>query len=143
MRPAIADRVEIEALRAEYTDAVMMKDYDRLASLFTDDAAVRMPHIGEEAIGREAIRSAVERLQGLCDVFVQTSHAGAVQLEKDGATGRAYVSELVQLRDGVSQLNYAVYHDRYARTPEGWKFSERVYEVRYLDATPLAGTAPG
>ena len=27
----VADRVEIEALRAEFTDAGMMRDYDRLA----------------------------------------------------------------------------------------------------------------
>ena len=46
------------------------------------------------------------------------------------------------MRDGTSMLNYAVYHDRYQRTPEGWKCSERVYEVRYLDTTPLAGSAP-
>jgi hypothetical protein len=58
---AIVDRVEIEALRGEYTDAVMMRDYDRFASLFT---------------------------------------------------------------------------------PDGWKFTERAYEVRYLDAAPLAGSAP-
>jgi len=31
---AIADRVQIEALRGEATDAVMMRDYDRVASLF-------------------------------------------------------------------------------------------------------------
>jgi hypothetical protein len=30
----IADRIEVEALRAELTDAVMMRDFDRLASLF-------------------------------------------------------------------------------------------------------------
>ena len=41
---AIADRVEIEALRGEFTDAVMMHDYDRLASLFTQDGTVRLPH---------------------------------------------------------------------------------------------------
>jgi hypothetical protein len=29
---AIADRVEIEALRGEFTDAVMMDDHDRLTS---------------------------------------------------------------------------------------------------------------
>jgi hypothetical protein len=34
-----------------------------------------------------------------------------------------------------------VYHDRYRRTPDGWKFTERVFEVRYLDTTPLAGSA--
>ena len=32
---AIADRVKIEALRGEFTDAVMMRDGDRLVSLFT------------------------------------------------------------------------------------------------------------
>jgi hypothetical protein len=31
---AMADRVEIEALRGEYTDAGMMRDDDRFASLF-------------------------------------------------------------------------------------------------------------
>ena len=40
---AIADRVEIEALRGEFTDAAMMRDYDRVASLFTPDGAVRIP----------------------------------------------------------------------------------------------------
>jgi hypothetical protein len=25
---------------------------------------------------------------------------------------------------------------------EGWKFSDRVYEVRYLDTTPLASWSP-
>jgi hypothetical protein len=39
-------------------------------------------------------------------------------------------------------MNYAIYHDRYQRTPGGWKFSERVYDVRYLDTTPLAGSVP-
>jgi hypothetical protein len=34
---AIADRFEIEALRGEFTDAGMMRAYDRLASLFTQD----------------------------------------------------------------------------------------------------------
>lgn len=139
---AIADRVEIEALRGEFTDAVMMRDYDRLASLFTEDGVVRIPDINAEAVSREAIRAAAERLQGLWDYFVQTTHPGMIQLAGDTAVGRAYMSELGHLRDGRSELNYAVYHDRYRRTPDGWKFTERVYEVRYLDTTPLAGAAP-
>ena len=55
---AIADRVEIEALRGEFTDAVMTHDYDRGASLFTHDGAVRIPAStsspsapSEEAVG--------------------------------------------------------------------------------------------
>jgi hypothetical protein len=37
----------------------------------------------------------------------------------------------------------AIYHDRYRRTQDGWKFTERVYEVRYHDTSPLAGSPAG
>lgn len=139
---AIADRVEIEALRGEFTDAILMRDYDRFASLFTQDGAWRMPHIKAEFVSREEIRAGIERMQGLWDYFVQTTHPGAIRLEGDTASGRAYISEFGHLRDGRSDLNYALYHDRYQRTPDGWKFAERVYEGRYLDTTPLPGSAP-
>ena len=138
----VVDHVEIEALRGEFTDAVMMRDYDRVASLFTQDGAVRMPHIATEAVSRKEIRTGVQRLQGLWEYFVQTTHSGTVQLEGDTASGRAYVSELGRMHDGSSHLNHAIYHDRYQRTPDGWKFTERVYEIRYIDTTPLAGVAP-
>lgn len=61
---AIADRVEIEALRGEFTDAILMRDYDRFASLFTQDGAWRMPHIKAEFVSREEIRAGIERMQG-------------------------------------------------------------------------------
>ena len=139
---AIADRVEIEALRGEFTDAVMLNDHDRLASLFTHDGAVRIPDANLEAAGREEIRAMGERREALADYFVQTTHPGAIRLDGDTASGRAYLCELIHLRDGSSHLNYAIYHDRYQRTPDGWKFTERVYEIRYLDTSPLAGAAP-
>ena len=59
---AIADRIEIEALRGEFADAVMMRDDDRVASLFTQDGAVRIPDINAEAVSREQARAGVERL---------------------------------------------------------------------------------
>jgi ketosteroid isomerase-like protein len=140
---AIADRVEIEALRGEFTDAVMMRDRARLASLFTPDGALRMPNIPAELIGRDEIRAGGERLQAQWEFFVQTTHPGTIELDGGTATGRAYIQELVRTRDGRQGLNFAVYHDRYLRTGDGWKFTERVYEVRYEDSSPLAGSAPG
>jgi ketosteroid isomerase-like protein len=109
---AIADRVEIEALRGEFTDAVMLNDHDRLASLFTHDGAVRIPDANLEAAGREEIRAMGERREALADYFVQTTHPGAIQLDGDTASGRAYLCELIHSREGNSHLNYAVYHDR-------------------------------
>jgi uncharacterized protein (TIGR02246 family) len=139
---AIADRVEIEALRGEYTDAATMRDYDRFASLFTSDGVMRWPHINREFVGRDAIRAAVEQGQAVWEFFVQTTNPGAIELHGDTAAGRAYIKEFGRLRDGSSHLNYAIYHDLYQRTQEGWKFAERVYEVRYVDTTPLTGEAP-
>ena len=139
---AIADRVEIDALRGEYTDAVMMRDYDRVASLFTPDGALRMPHVPADLEGRDEIRAWGGRVPALVDYLVQTTHPGWIRLDGDTASGRAYIQELIHLRDGSSHLNYAIYHDRYQRTDDGWRFSERVYEIRYLDTTPLEGSAP-
>lgn len=139
---AVVDRVEIEALRGEFTDAGTMRDYDRFAALFTEDGAWRIPHAGAEFVGRAQIRVGIERGQGLREFFVQTVHPGTIRLDGDTATGRAYVAEFGRLHDGRSQSNHSIYHDRYRRTPDGWRFVERRYEVRYVDPTPLAGSAP-
>jgi uncharacterized protein (TIGR02246 family) len=140
---AVADRVEIEALRGEFTDAGMMRDYDRFAALFTQDAVWRIPVVDVEFAGREKIRAGIERLQeGLWDYLVQAAHPGTIQLDGDTASGRAYVLSFGHMRDGSSHLNYSVYHDRYRRTPAGWKFAERVDEVKYVDTTALTGSAP-
>ena len=140
---ALADRFEIEALRGEFTDALMMHDYDRFSSLFTRDGRWHIPYIDVELVSREEIRAGIERMQGLWDYFVQTTHPGTIQLAGDTAVGRAYILEFGNMRDGRSELNYSLYHDRYQRTPDGWKFAERVYEVRYVDTTPLAGSPLG
>jgi uncharacterized protein (TIGR02246 family) len=60
---AIADRVEIEALWGEFTDAEMMDDYDHFASLFTPDGVWRVPAVSAEFAGREEIRAGIKRLK--------------------------------------------------------------------------------
>jgi ketosteroid isomerase-like protein len=133
----IADRVEIDALRAEFSDAAITNDYDRLASLFTLDGALRMPDVPAELVGREQIR--VFGRNRPAEYLVQTSHPGSLEIDGDTATGRTLMHELGSSRDGRSAMNFAIYHDRYERTPDGWRFSERVYELLYLDTTPLTG----
>ncbi|HEY6737463.1 MAG TPA: nuclear transport factor 2 family protein, partial [Actinopolymorphaceae bacterium] len=113
---SVADRVEIAALQAEFTDAGMMRDFDRLASLFTPDGAWRVPHVGFEFVGREEIRAGIERGQSLWRFFVQNAHPGVIRLDGDTATGRTYIVEFGRFHDGSSHANHAIYHDRYERT---------------------------
>jgi hypothetical protein len=90
----------------------------------------------------DEIRAFGERVPAIVSYFIQNTHPGPIQLDGDTASGRAYMFELIGLRDGQSELNYAIYHDRYQRTPDGWRFTDRRYEVRYHDSTPHTGTAP-
>lgn len=120
----------------------MMCDYGRLAALFTPDGALRMPNVPVELVGRDQILAWRERREALVDLFLQITHAGIIELDGDTASGRAYLQEVIRLRDGSWHQNYAIYHDRYQRTGDGWKFTERVYEIRYLDTSPQAGSAP-
>jgi ketosteroid isomerase-like protein len=138
---SIADRVQIEALRSEFTDAVMMHDYDRVAALFAEDGVVRIPEAGAEAVGRAAIRAGVERMQAMWEFFVQAVHPGTIRLDGDVASGRTFLSEFGRMRDGSSHRNYGVYHDRYRRTPDGWRFTERTYDIRYVDTAAVTGHA--
>jgi ketosteroid isomerase-like protein len=101
-----------------------------------------MPHANVELVGREQLRAFGGRRDAMVEYFIQNTHPGVIRLNGDTASGRAYMSELIRLRDGSSHVNYAIYHDRYRRTPDGWRFAERVYEIRYLDTTPLAGSPP-
>ena len=139
---AIADRVEIEALRAEHVDAPMLGDYDRFESLFTRDAVWQLPFANVELVGQENIRVGIEELQRAWEFWVQNSHSGTIHVDGDTATGRDYIFEIGRQRDGRSVVMYGMFHDRYQRTPDGWKFTERVLEPRYLDTTPLTGAPP-
>lgn len=102
---AIADRVKIEALRGEFTDAAMMRDRPRLASLFTPDGVLRMPNIPVEQVGREEILAGGERLQRQWDFFVQNTHPGTIVLDGDEASGRAYIQEIARTLNGRQGIN--------------------------------------
>jgi hypothetical protein len=121
----------------------MIRDFDRFASLFTQDAVWRIPSsTSSSSAGRRSApgSSGWGRVSGTTSCKPRTP--GTIQLEGDTASGRAYVLSFGHMRDGSSHLNYSVYHDRYRRTPAGWKFTERADEIRYLDTTPLAGSPP-
>lgn len=136
---AVTDRVEIEALRGEYCDAVVLRDYERIATLFTSDGALRMPDIPANLEGPEQIRAWGRKVPDMVDFLIQNNYAGVISLDGDVATGRNHVFEIGRALDGRSAEIYAIWHDRYRRTPDGWRFAERVYEIRYLNESPLTG----
>ena len=86
---AVVDRVEIEALRGDFTDAVMMPDYDRVASLSTQDGAVRMPHIATEAVSREEILRDLWGLRTVRGIF--GAYDGSLTVRAGDAAGELLI----------------------------------------------------
>ncbi|MGH8880245.1 MAG: nuclear transport factor 2 family protein, partial [Stackebrandtia sp.] len=63
-----------------------------------------------------------------------------INVDGDTATGRAYIHEFGRFPGDKSHENYSRYHDEYRRTPDGWRFASRVYEIIYHDESPLLGS---
>src|SRR5215218_4091281 len=61
-------------------------------------------------------------------------------MEAAVSRGRPFIRGRVRARARRHLASeYGVSHDCYQRTSESWKFTERVYDVGYLDTTPLGG----
>jgi hypothetical protein len=86
------------ALRGEFTDAVMIRDYDRFASLFTQGGAWRMParQRGVRRTGGDPRRDRVGA--GSLGLLRDNRAPGTIQLEGDTAVGRAYIAEFGRMR---------------------------------------------
>lgn len=116
------------------------KDPASWATVWADDAAWNLR--GDDVVGREAIvelwRSAVGRYELLLQ---QTTGHLVDELGADHASGRTYFTEIARKLDGSHQTLHAVYHDRYVRTPHGWRFARRELDVLYRSNEPLNGWA--
>jgi hypothetical protein len=93
---AIADRFQIEALRGEFTDASMMRDWDRFASRFTHDGAWRIPNGNVEPVARERSAPGSRGCESV-GLLGASHHAGTIQLAGDTAVGCAYIAEFGRL----------------------------------------------
>jgi hypothetical protein len=83
-----------------------------------------------------------QRRQALADYFVQTAQPGTIALDGDTATGRAYLSELIHLRDGSSHLNYVVYHQLRPYYPPHRRPAQEGIMTTPIPATLFADPAP-
>lgn len=132
--PTLAlDEFTITRLQARYGDAVTRQAWAELVPLFRPDCPLRLDlgdgrvleHVGPEAIG-SFIAASIERFE----FFVFTIVNSVVDVDPDGttATGRLYIRELRQDRDGHRwSTAYGLYRDRYAKEDGRWRFAARDY----------------
>jgi len=123
------DRLAIRELFETYSDAVCRHDAETWGATWAEDAVWHLPDYPEmgEVKGREAIvatwKGAMEHYPGI--VFVATP--GSIEVSGDRATARSYTSEVYD-HGGVTKRDRGRYDDELVKTPQGWRFSRRVFK---------------
>jgi hypothetical protein len=128
----LSDRFEIQQLMLDYATAIDTKNFDGLDKVFTADAYIDYRAMG----GIDGRFPEVKAwLQNMLPQFPTYNHMISnvdIKLDGDRASSRiiCFNPMAVDLADGSRHVMFygLWYHDKFTRTPTGWRFTERVEE---------------
>jgi hypothetical protein len=126
------DRLRIVDLVHAYCRGVDSIDESTLAGVFTEDCAVDYgPGMGGRRQGRDVVVAGL--LAGLPNFDATHHQVSNIEIrfdETDAATGVTYVTAWHRFPDARPDATlWGQYHDRFVRTPSGWRIAERVLFV--------------
>jgi hypothetical protein len=129
---AADDYIEITRVEHAYADVVNRRAWPELATLFVENAPVRVDTItnpvvelvGPRELG-EFIGSAIARFE-FFEFAILSMH---VEIDADAARARLYMCELRQERaTGEFSRAFGLYRDRFQRFDGRWQFAARRYQ---------------
>jgi hypothetical protein len=142
----LVDRRAIDDLLVRYTIALDTRQWDLLDQVFTTDARIDYSTSGGIKGGAEDLKRWFR--QEAFVPFTSWQHLLtniAVELDGDVATGRSSVyNPLAHIgADGVAAVLHvgAWYDDHFARTPDGWRITERSLGMAWTDGPFPAAVA--
>ena len=138
----ISDRLELQQLVTDYAHAIDQRAFERLDRIFTADAYIDYRAMGGIDGRYPAIRDwlplALQSFRGYMHLIGNCSF----DVQGDQASGRiaCFNPMDIPLPDGDSQVMFLGlwYIDRYVRTVDGWRISERREEKSYAFNIPEA-----
>jgi hypothetical protein len=121
----LADRIELHELPGRYGDAIDDRDWERLGTIFTEDAVFDLTDLGEPRLnGLAEIRRYMDedarhpRAHLMTNIYVDETPGGA----------HLYFRIVALLPERV--VGTASYYDDVVRTPAGWRVQNRVITRR-------------
>lgn len=118
-----ADWLAIANLKAAYCRLLDAKDWDDWAALFTEDFALDVSGSGGPVLqGRAAVLASVRQSIGSAKTAHQV-HFPEIAIDGDSATAIWPMQDRVEWEGGRVLTGYGHYHERYVRTPDGWRIA--------------------
>ena len=125
----IADRLELQQLVTDYANAIDARDFARLDRVFTPDAKIDYTAMGGIAGSYPQIRGWLPDALKHFPAYMHFIGNLSFEINGDSATGQiaCFNPMVIPKPDGGSDTMFLGlwYHDRYTRTPQGWRISER------------------
>ena len=136
----MSDRFEIQDLIVDYAMAIDGTDFDALDALFTTDAHIDYTATGGIAGTLAEIKAFLPDGLKWFSSFQHLTTTAKIVIDGDRATGRTICHNPMTLanKDGSTHTMTVGlwYVDRFERTADGWRFSERIEELSYMHNLP-------
>ena len=132
------DELAIRRLVDTFCDGVNSRDSALWASVWDDEDATFCLG-GTDRAGKAAIVAGFTEGIAAYELLVQVAPNGRIEIDGDTATGRWYILEIGQLRNGSSSQQVALCRDEYRRTDDGWRLRRREVERIYKGDAALGG----
>lgn len=125
----ISDRLELQQLVTDYANAIDARAFERLDRIFTPDAQIDYTAMGGIAGPYPQIKAWLPEALKHFPAYMHLIGNLSFEIAGDTATGQvACINPMVIPKpDGGHDTMFLGlwYHDRYRRTPDGWRISER------------------
>lgn len=136
----ISDRLEIGDLIVDYAMAIDSQDFDALDELFVADAHIDYTATGGIAGTLAEIKAFLPDGLKFFTSFQHLTTTSKVVINGDEATGRTICHNPMTLPKpdgGTHTMTVGLWYvDKFVRTAEGWRFSERSEELSYMANLP-------
>jgi len=122
-----------------YSTAASRADWETVLSTYMPDAVWDVPGLPARFEGLEEIRKGLRLFSDPMDYMVQSNSPAIIDVDGDTATAECVIRECGKWsgRDEALEV-LGLYVDKLVRTADGWKFTERVFEIRGMHGFPLS-----
>jgi hypothetical protein len=132
---AMGDIDEIEQVKYRYLRALDTKHWDEFADTLTEDVVGKYGESLGDTHEFTDRASLVEFMRSSLGPQILTEHRVThpeITVDGDEATATWYLQDRVIAPDfNFMLIGAGFYHDRYRRTPDGWRISETGYDRTY------------
>ena len=131
----LSDQAELKRLVVTYSYAIDERDFEKLDQVFTPDAHIDYTAMGGIAGDYPTVKAWLGPALSHFPGFMHFIGNCAFEVAGDEATGKVacFNPMVVPKPEGGSDTMFLGlwYFDRYRRTPEGWRISERMERKSY------------